>query len=372
MMKRILEPQTDFDESVITAEAEPNYIPGLDGIRALAVSLVTVSHIGFGDFVPGGFGVTVFFFLSGFLITRLLLAEIRRTKTIRLRQFIARRFLRLLPALFVMLGTTAVAYLIIGHPILTRQIVGALTYTMNYVKAYMPMTYDEQVWWQHLWSLAVEEHFYLLFPPILLALKTTLRRAIWFCLAVIIGCSLWRSALWNVFEVTWVHNYVMTDARIDSIAWGCLLSLILEIRHGLVDRLVGWIPFGIGCALLLFCFGYRNFEFRYTWRFSLQGAGLFLMFANLYGWVALQPIATKLLEVRPLRWLGKTSYGLYLWHLPAAHFTALLIEKQFGTPLFVTSALLLTVIPAALSFYLVERPFLRLRERFGSLTAAHR
>ena len=150
------------------------YMPGVDGLRALAVAAVVVYHLG-ASWLPGGFlGVDVFLVISGYLITSLLLAERERTGRIALRRFWLRRARRLLPALLAMLAATLAAMLIL-HPgevaRLHGAVLAALGYVSNWYLIFAHLPYFEQFGrpsiFQHLWSLAVEEQFYLLWPPIL-------------------------------------------------------------------------------------------------------------------------------------------------------------------------------------------------------------
>jgi peptidoglycan/LPS O-acetylase OafA/YrhL len=164
---------------VICAQARFGYIPGLDGIRACAVMMVLIAHIGFEHIIPGGFGVTVFFFISGFLITRLLLAELGETGRIDLPRFYIRRFLRLLPALYVMLILTGVLLIAMGDVPKLWETVAAFTWTMNYHYAVLAFTNELRVApWEHLWSLAVEEHFYLIYPLVLVIFRRNLPLAL--------------------------------------------------------------------------------------------------------------------------------------------------------------------------------------------------
>ena len=147
-----------------------DYLAGLDGLRAISITLVIVGHLGFGSFVPGGLGVTIFFFISGFLITRLLFAERERNGRLDLWRFYARRSLRLLPEMAVLLAMLAfVIGPALGQSVLPMQAVAALTYWTNYYVISGADACAHCAVTGHLWSLAVEEHFYLLMPAALIA-----------------------------------------------------------------------------------------------------------------------------------------------------------------------------------------------------------
>ena len=355
-------------QAPLTAEARYGYIPGLDGIRAIAVLIVIIAHFGLTNLIPGGFGVTVFFFISGFLITRLLLAEARTKGKIHLKDFYIRRIVRLYPALiFMVVGSTAL-YLILGQggpkPL---EFTAALGYFTNIYQVavraggelpFMP--------WTHLWSLAVEEHFYLIFPLLMVVFGVFKRRLIWALLGLLALVPLWRLFTYSTFETLPVidYNYMMTDARIDSIVWGCLLSVLLDkdIREGLIQKLIGWLPiFGAGAVLLL-CFALRDESFRYIWRYSLQGAALFVFVLNLYFF---RPVRWSLgiLELWPLVWMGRLSYPLYLWHFPVLDLSHRFMEPGLAQ---VSVAIVGSLGISIFSFFLVEKPFMALRKRFGA------
>ena len=355
-------------EAPLTAEARYGYIPGLDGIRAIAVLIVIIAHFGLTNLIPGGFGVTVFFFISGFLITRLLLAEARTKGKIHLKDFYIRRIVRLYPALiFMVVGSTAL-YLGLGQggpkPL---EFTAALGYFTNIYQVavraggelpFMP--------WTHLWSLAVEEHFYLIFPLLMVVFGVFKRRLIWALMGLLALVPLWRLFTYSTFETLPVvdYNYMMTDARIDSIVWGCLLSVLLDkdVREGLFQKLIGWLPIIGAGAILLLCFALRDESFRYIWRYSLQGAALFVLVLNLYFF---QPVRWSLgiLELWPLVWMGRLSYPLYLWHFPVLDLSHRFMEpglKQLSVA--IVGSLGISIF----SFFLVEKPFMALRKRFGA------
>lgn len=352
----------------LSAAAQYGYIPGLDGIRAMAVLIVIIAHFELTTLVPGGFGVTVFFFISGFLITRLLLAEAKAKGRIHLKDFYIRRIVRLYPALiFMVLGSTALFLALgVGGP-KPLELTAALGYFTNVYQVvvraggelpFMP--------WTHLWSLAVEEHFYLIFPLVMVIFGAFKKRLVWVLLGVLAIIPLWRLFTFTTFQTLPVvdYNYMMTDARIDSIVWGCLLSVLLDkdARLGLVKKLTGWIPIFMAAAVLLLCFAIRDESFRFIWRYSLQGAGIFILVLNLYFF---RPIKWSLgvLELWPLIWIGRLSYPLYLWHFPVLDLSQRFIEPQWAQ-LSVASVGSLGI--SIFSFFIVEKPFMALRKKFGA------
>ena len=255
------------------------HIPSLDGIRAISFLLVFVAHAGLDRYVPGGFGVTIFFFLSGFLITTLLRVEFNENAAISIRHFFLRRVLRILPPFYLVLCGALLISLVfdppgtLSGPAIRAQ---ALQYTNYWIIAH---GYEGQPAGTGVyWSLAVEEHFYLVFPWVFIALQ---RRGVsapkqalflWsFCALVL----MWR--LWLVFgcRAPVVRTYMASDTRIDSILFGCALAVwnnpVLD-PVPLNER--RWKYFYVPLAVLLLacCLSARGDSFRETVRYSVQGA----------------------------------------------------------------------------------------------------
>lgn len=358
-------PRTTEDR--LSATARYGYIPGLDGLRAIAVLIVLVAHFGLSHIVPGGFGVTVFFFISGFLITRLLIAEGEKKGRIGLKDFYIRRFIRLIPAL---IGMTVVSSLVhiwlgLGSPT-AGEFAAANLYATNYYQiAQQAAGNAPYMSWTPLWSLAVEEHFYLLFPALLVLLARDWRKVFFALLAVIMVVPLWRLGVSLLSpETAELYTYMATDARIDSIAYGCLFSIGLHLL-GSPDRLrvlVGYVPAVLALLALLATFVIRDDMFRQVLRFSVQGGAIGVLMLNLYygrmfGW------AFPILELAPLRWIGRVSYGLYLWHFPVLD---LVRRAEWSTPVTIVVALAASFAVTAISFYFWEQKFVRLRKRFGA------
>ena len=358
---------TATDNSRLSETAKFGYIPGLDGLRAIAVLIVMVAHLGFEHIVPGGFGVTVFFFISGFLITRLLLAESEKSG-IGLKNFYARRFVRLYPALlFMLFGTVAIYGLAgIGGPSGTELTAGVFYFT-NIFQVFTRATTDTLPFmpWTHLWSLAVEEHFYLIFPAFMFLCRKNWKRAAAILIVILAAVPLWRGFIMLGTELPFAdYNYMMTDARFDSLAWGCLLSVLLHLKGnlGAFKPLLGLIPTAIAGAAIIASFLIRDETFRYTLRFTLQGAALFVLVLNFYYLKALN-FAVTMMEWKWLAWIGQVSYALYLWHVPIYDLVHRAMERGPMSLLVTTVA---SFALAAISFYIVEKPFVALRKRFGA------
>jgi len=299
------------------------YIPSLDGIRAIAFLIVLVAHSLPQKDLPGGFGVTVFFFLSGYLITTLLRQEAENTSTISLRNFYIRRVLRIFPPCYV--TVTAIAPLaalgVIYNTESYRSLIAAYFYFSNYwnILGLGNLPAGMGV----LWSLAVEEHYYLLFPLLYrwFVRRRFSRQRQAACLMALCALALtWRCYRSGVLHSSWENIYEGTDTRFDSILFGCLLAVTANPR---LDPGLHWLrkhAAGLalaGAVLLAVSFAYRNPFFRDTFRYTLQGIALMPIF-----FLAALPekhLLTRVLELRGLRHLGLLSYTMYLIHHTLFH-----------------------------------------------------
>ncbi|MBK6005165.1 acyltransferase [Ramlibacter ginsenosidimutans] len=339
--------------------AAQDYVPELDGLRAIAILIVFASHY-FTPGIPGGFGVTVFFFISGYLITTLLLREFQATGSIDLRSFYIRRFLRLGPALYCYLAVVVIWVAIQKGVIEPRAMAAAALYVFNYFEAIEgPSAYP-----MPLWSLAVEEHFYLLFPGVLLGVLVATRRHLLLAAAALITLPLaFRVIGSTCFAISSQYIYVATEMRIDSIMYGVVLALLLvNARTADACRRFASVPgMAVGVCLVLASLVVRDELFRQTLRYSVQGGGLLLIVnAILHGQHA--QWLRRILSLQHLRYIGKISYSLYLWHLTVLVLLGEMVERRALIP----AAAALSLLLAAGSYHWVERPMLRLRHKFGS------
>ena len=292
-------------------------IPSLDGIRAIAVSLVFFAHSGFQDLVPGGLGVTLFFVLSGYLITTLMRIEYARDGTISYGGFYLRRLLRLMPPLFIVVAISGVlaAASVIDGAFTTGGLLAALFYFGNYF-AISQDFHGFPAGIGVVWSLAIEEHYYVFYPPIAALLLRVGR--IGLSVGVLTGlCAVilaWR--YWLVFHgASQAHLSMATDTRIDAILIGCIMGLA---RNPWLDRVAApntMRDYGVAAlciAVLLATLLYRNDVFRFTARYTLQSVSLA---ALLYLAVArAQFVPFRWLNARPLAYIGTVSYTIYLSH----------------------------------------------------------
>lgn len=337
------------------------YVPAIDGMRAVAILLVISSHLGAERFVPGGFGVTLFFFISGFLITGLMIAEHDANGSISIPMFYARRFLRLAPALLVMVAVVSMIFAFI-KPIPPAQIAVAVFYFMNYYTIFFSAATSPL---DPMWSLAVEEHYYLLFPLIFAATWVYRDRFLIGLIVVSAAVLLWRCALVIECNAPETRTYLATDTRIDSILYGAILAVWLKCFPASVVRLSKFL-WPLGAAAILISFVYRNDIFRETFRYSLQGLALIPLFYTLLYNAALSPLK-RILEWAPLVWIGKISYSLYLWHFAVLLFAN--AEMPGGGMPWLAFNLLADVLLACGSYYLIEKYFQKLRQRFRSHAA---
>jgi peptidoglycan/LPS O-acetylase OafA/YrhL len=336
------------------------YIPAIDGMRAIAIGLVVASHFGAEHFVPGGFGVTLFFFISGYLITGLLIQEESTAGKIAISSFYVRRFLRLGPALITMIVAVSLVYFLLYGTVDGKQILSGLFYYANYYSIFGG-TAPMPLW--PLWSLAVEEHYYLVYP-LIFALTWKFRER--FLLGVVtltLAVLLWRVALVVHWHASDARIYLATDTRIDSVLYGAILAVMLKTRFAGIARYFGhWAVVAAGALLLLISFVYRDPTFRETFRYSLQGIAILPIF---YAVLFLPGFSfvRKVLEAPSMIWIGQLSYSLYLYHVAVFVFVATLLPRASLVQL--TLAGLPAILgAAAFSYYCIEKPFRKLRDRF--------
>jgi peptidoglycan/LPS O-acetylase OafA/YrhL len=342
-----------------------NRVGALDGLRAIAVLIVMVSHAELGDYVPGGFGVTIFFFLSGYLITTLMVAEWHKTGRLDLYAFYVRRSVRIIPPMLLCIAVTVLLsqLAIQPRPITYEGLGWDLIFLSNYVSSFgvnslIPIP---------LWSLNVEEHFYLLFPAVFIAVSMARPAA----LPAVIGALITGALLLRIATPEHLRPmiYYWSHTRMDSILFGCLLAVInnpvFAKSTDMKAEQKTWVNgsalwFGLGLALILISLLYREPIFRDTWRYTVQSAGLWLVFNYILrsrGWI------NRFLEMRVFKKTGEYSYVLYLIHLPlfvtAAHWL-----EGMPQPIIYALGAVASYGFAAASMACMERPLARWRAGF--------
>lgn len=341
------------------------YRPALDGLRAVAIAAVLLYHTA--ALLPGGhFGVDLFFVLSGFLITTLLLEEHARNGEISLRAFYRRRALRLLPALFALLAVflaVATVAALAGGRSLAKDVFGVVAgvgYFSNVAMVGEPATRPMPEELRHLWSLAQEEQFYLLWPLVLVLLLRRSPRLMYGAVAAGVGLTaLWQLQLY-VGGAGWARMAFGPDSRILPILVGCLVALVLANPRGVFLRRARWLgPPSAACVLVLFL---TLPDARWVFPgplllFSLACAGLIVAVLD-----ERSPI-TRALSVSPVVYLGRISYSLYLWHFPLFFIVGLNDLSREHTLLPSLAAIAATFACAMASYHVVELPFLRRKHR---------
>jgi len=348
-------------------------IPSLDGLRAASFFLVFLGHAGLPYIpvaIPAGFGVTVFFFLSGYLITTLLRLEVEQQGKINFKHFYMRRVLRIWPPFYLVLAGACALTLggalggeLEGPSVMSQAFHYANFWVINHTAKGMPpgtIVY---------WSLAVEEHFYLVFPALYAflvraKLSGKQQRSLFFAMC---GVTLvWRLVLIHLLGASFERTYLGSDTRFDSMLFGCALAVYgnpaLDLPKKLRPSLADIAFFVAGIAVLLASFIYRSEVFRETFRFTVQGLGLYPVFVTAVRFPEWGPM--RLLNLRFMRFLGTISYSLYLVH----HMVIIFVDRHGLRPTISGPLSLLSSIAIATAIWLlVERPFTRLRKRLTHL-----
>jgi len=360
--------------------------PALDGIRGLAVLVVLGHNLGW-KWLPGGFfGVDMFFALSGFLITTLLLEEFSQTGGISLGRFFVRRGLRLYPALVVLVAFSVASVFVLHPPVTTPRValmaVSVLGYFSNWVLAIDPRAWAGGM--GHTWSLAIEVHFYILWALIIVAI--TRRRGADLRLLGAVACTIaLASALWRAAALLkgWEASYLYadTDARLDSVFLGAGAAL-LRLGHfdhpqssplALMNR---WTirAFETACIAVLatmICTVAQSAPTAYLGGFGVAGGATALLILTTqlspYSFVA------KAASLRVLAWFGVVSYSIYLWHVPVGKILPAERLAFLGLPPMAVEILraAIVVVIAAGSYYGIELYFLRLKNRGKPPAIAH-
>jgi peptidoglycan/LPS O-acetylase OafA/YrhL len=344
--------------------------PCLDGVRGFAILAVLVYHLPTMPISGGFLGVDLFFVLSGFLITSLLLEEWNTRKTIGLGRFYLRRALRLLPVLLlVVTACLTTSYFVEtpqAHALTRRMALYALGYVANYAHTFgVPNNPFLGV----TWSLSVEEHFYSLWPVTLLFLLRA-RWPRWAVVVVVVGLIAGSAALRGYYwlqDRTELRAYFYTPARLDGVLIGSLTALMLSWGCAPRSMNTTWfLRVAGGVSIVTFFSLAINGSLGPA--YYLAGTALNAGWAILISSLLLTPsgLTKWIFENRGITRLGKISYGLYLWH-PFAYFLASRLrwgKQVHGWLLYLGLAIGI----AALSYLLVERPFLAMKSKFSSRT----
>ena len=344
------------------------YAPGLDGIRGLAVAAVLVFHAGPSTWLPGGFlGVSVFFTLSGYLIGSLAISEVERSGGLGLGAFWARRARRLLPALLVVVAASAVLSRVIELSGRTeRELLAGLAYVSNWLELWDGRAYGEMFGAaspaSHLWSLAVEEQFYVLFPLAVLGL-VRLTGPTRFRTALLAGSALvYLGGLAFAIAVSPTTAYYATPARAPEIAAGVLLAAVAHRHRAEAPRWLG--PLGL-LALGAVAVAAHRVDLSTDWVGNGGLAGFALLSTAVVAAAGRPGWFSRLVSPPPLVGLGKISYGLYLYHWPVVVVLDHPRVDLAPVPLF-AARIGVSLALAIVSYVLIEQP-IRHRRLGGSL-----
>jgi peptidoglycan/LPS O-acetylase OafA/YrhL/lysophospholipase L1-like esterase len=345
------------------------YLPGIDALRAIAVLAVFLYHAGVG-WMPGGFlGVDVFFTISGYLITSLLLSEYRRGGHVQLGRFWARRARRLLPAVGVLIAVTMIVAAIVEPERLTElrgDAISSLAYVANWHFVFAHQSYFDQFQrpslFRHLWSLSVEEQFYL-FWPLAFAAGMSLFGRKRLLVGVLAGAFASLALMWILFDSgNSSRVYYGTDTHAVGLLIGVALALVwspLQLRRAKSGRWCGPILDAVGVIAL----GYIVLSFLQVHDYDLA------LFHGGYLWLALASAAVLaviahpaarlggLLARPPMIWLGLRSYSFYLWHWPVLALTRPGLDVSLPRGVLIPLQLLVVLALADISYRFVELPF---------------
>jgi peptidoglycan/LPS O-acetylase OafA/YrhL len=361
-------------KATASAPSDNGVIPSLDGLRAISISIVLVSHAGYGNVVPGGLGVTIFFFLSGYLITTLLMDERERSGRIDIGKFYLRRAFRLFPPLLV---TLVIAYSLVILGLLDGGISWAgvlaqLLYFANYYGLFFDPGNTTAAGTGILWSLAVEEHFYMIYPAVLaglLALGLSRQRVVVVLAIACLAVLAWRMYLASLPNFATERTYYSSDTRIDSIVFGCLLALAANPRSAKAGTSNPFLEptsatlLAAAAIVMALTIAWRDAYFRETFRYSLQGLALMPVFYFAIRYAAHFPFT--LLNHPWIARIGVYSYAMYLIH----HIVINVIEKNAprlatAKPLLVLVTFVIAALYAAILDIFVDSYFRRLRKKF--------
>jgi peptidoglycan/LPS O-acetylase OafA/YrhL len=346
--------------------SKSNYLPTLDGWRAVAILGVMICHACAAFFHPegpcpnaflrgltrhGALGVDIFFGLSGFLICSRLLAEYRKNGSISLKKFYLRRCFRILPPYLTYLGGLGLLAAV-GLVTISAQ---AWWSCLLFYRNYLPFSANG-FYTYHFWSLSVEEHFYLLWPGLLILAGNRWARC--WAAGLALAITAWR--VWE-FHHQWLGNLIpgvvffgRTDIRLDGLLWGCWMALMLNDPIWR-DRFTRWLIPGVwvGLAAAFIACVFCQPPLTMLWQSTL----IPLLLAG----TVLRPatVAGRVLELAPLRWIGRISYSLYLWN--SLFFAGMSNPRPL--PLGFLQTLPWSIFGvfacATLSYYFVEQPLIR-------------
>lgn len=347
------------------------YITGLDGIRAIAVIMVLAYHLKLALFKSGFLGVTVFFVLSGYLITGILIFEVEEEGTIDLKNFWLRRIRRLVPAVMSMAVVIIFVSAVVNRIIFTKGCKDFLASVLgfnNWWQIFNKVSYFEAAGvpspFTHCWSLAIETQFYLIYPLILLGIYKLVKsrgegrakRGLLFAGVTLLLALISVILMIILFDPQQDASrvYYGTDTRAFSLLFGALLAILWEYRmvprrlSASVNMVLGSVSFAVLLVMTIAINGSSNFWYR-----GGQFLGTILTVLMVYAVSGRKTWLSRFLSNPVLKWIGDRSYSIYLWHYPII----LLISKGIKASWWITLIeIVLSVVLAELSYRFIETP----------------
>ena len=332
------------------------YNPALDGLRAVAILLVILSHAHAPMFDGAFFGVDLFFVLSGYLITSLLLKELHANGRIDFWQFYRRRFYRLMPPLAAFLAVYCLVAPWIWPDL--EDVYSDSLVSLLYLADYGVAFFDSPDTLLHMWSLSVEEHFYLIWPVALLWLaRRSTPQSLWRSIAVLFALGwAWRAAC-VLLGQEFYEIFFRFDTRTTGLLLGSMLAALAMAEHPLLARMqqhlprLMWVPLAVP---LLMAMEWGDMG-PMVWGLTVVEVAALVVL------VAVRPaqgLIYEMLSSPTLVKIGKLSYGIYLWHYPVVRW----LRAEFAWPVTVVLGFVISTALAALSFYTIERWALRRRD----------
>jgi peptidoglycan/LPS O-acetylase OafA/YrhL len=336
-----------------------SHIPGLDGIRAVAVFLVIGYHFGL-EWIDGAMGVTMFFGLSGFLITWLLLKEHESAHVINLKAFYCRRTFRIFPAFYAFWLFTGAVYLLRGHDLEWGVRISSAFYASNYYLGLTQGGRDSVL--NHTWSLAVEEQFYVLWPMVVVLARGNTQRLTKVLSAIIVTIWMWRPLLYLGYHVDASYIYHAFDTRADALMVGCLLAVVLRrgvliapLRRLCSHVLAPFVSLALLAASSYLTWSDPSGRYSFTIGYALEPLVIAVFIVQM---IALTKERTwRWFEHPVMLYLGRISYSLYLYQ-QITLFTARRMTESVPVAIQLAFAIAVTAAFASVSYVVIEKPFL--------------
>lgn len=349
--------------TMITTQKKSSYFPALDGLRGTFALAVLVAHVNI-QWIPNGhILMDTFFSISAFLITLTLIRSIEQNNNIALITFTKRRLLRLYPALiFCVIPYTIAAYFIVDNfQFIIKEAILTLTYLSNFSKL---SNYVYPHFFGHTWSLAIEEHFYIIWPSLLSLLL--IRKEIWKHRINILISIMAISITWRIYLVNsgaeWSRLYYASDTRIDAFIAGGLLAFLHPYLIKLYTQTKFFKPLIMITSLLMFAALYYwdpKINTHFIWHqpvtLLLSCAIIFIVTRND------KNIIERIFNFKILQWIGVRCYGMYLWHWPLVWL--IISHTEISKPILLIIVLPFTLFMAWFSYKYIEEPILRRRPK---------